>query len=71
MLQVRVVDRKMEAEDVVGFSLARANGEDLPVFMAGAHIDVHLGDGLSRQYSICSRPDERRNYRIEIGRAHV
>ena len=66
MFQVRVMKRKEEAEDVVGFSLARANGEDLPVFMAGAHIDVHLGDGLSRQYSICSRPDERRTYCIGV-----
>jgi vanillate O-demethylase ferredoxin subunit len=66
MLQVKVIERSVEADGVVGFALARANGEDLPAFRAGAHIDVHLGDGLSRQYSLCSRPDELRCYRIGV-----
>lgn len=66
MLQLRVVRRTEEAEDIAGFELVRANGEDLPGFTAGAHIDVHLGDGLSRQYSLCSRPDERRRWKIAV-----
>ena len=66
MLQVRVVRRTEEAEGIAGFELVRANGEDLPAFTAGAHIDVHLRDGLSRQYSLCSRPDERRRWQIAV-----
>ena len=66
MLQVKVVERTDEADDVVSFALERSNGEDLPAFMAGAHIDVHLGDGLSRQYSLCSRPGDWRRYQIGV-----
>jgi len=39
MLQVKVIERSDEAQGVVGFALARSNGEDLPMFRAGAHID--------------------------------
>jgi len=66
MLQVKVERRTEEAEDIVGFELVRANGEDLPAFLAGAHIDVHLGDGLSRQYSLSSHPQERRRWQIAV-----
>lgn len=34
----------------------------LPPFEAGAHVDVHLPDGLVRQYSIASAPDRRDHY---------
>jgi vanillate O-demethylase ferredoxin subunit len=66
MLQVRVARRTDEAESIAGFELVRTNGDDLPAFTAGAHIDVHLRDGLSRQYSLCSRPDERRSWQIAV-----
>lgn len=34
----------------------------LPSFTAGAHIDLHLPNGLIRQYSIASAPSEQRYY---------
>ena len=34
----------------------------LPSFDAGAHVDVHLPDGLVRQYSIASAPHQRDHY---------
>ncbi|KAB7769702.1 PDR/VanB family oxidoreductase [Xanthomonas maliensis] len=34
----------------------------LPSFEAGAHVDVHLPDGLVRQYSIASAPHARDHY---------
>jgi ferredoxin-NADP reductase len=34
----------------------------LPAFEAGAHVDVHLPDGLVRQYSIASAPQQRDHY---------
>lgn len=36
--------------------LVRADGQALPAFEAGAHVDVHLPGGLVRQYSIASTP---------------
>ncbi|MEA9554813.1 PDR/VanB family oxidoreductase [Xanthomonas nasturtii] len=35
---------------------------ELPAFEAGAHVDLHLPDGLIRQYSIASAPHARDHY---------
>ncbi|APO97442.1 PDR/VanB family oxidoreductase [Xanthomonas vesicatoria] len=37
-------------------------GAQLPAFEAGAHVDLHLPDGLIRQYSIASAPHVRDHY---------
>ncbi|WP_175650764.1 PDR/VanB family oxidoreductase [Pseudomonas sp. Marseille-P9899] len=39
---------------------------DLPPFEAGAHIDVHLPNGLTRQYSLAGSPRERGHYLLCI-----
>lgn len=39
---------RLEARDVLSLELTRPDGGELPAFEAGAHIDVHLGDGLVR-----------------------
>ena len=58
MIDVVVVSRNNEAQDICSYELARVDGQPLPAFSAGAHIDVHLADGLVRQYSLCSEPGE-------------
>jgi vanillate monooxygenase ferredoxin subunit len=63
---VTVVRKVAEAQDICSFELARADGQPLPPFSAGAHIDVHLGDGLVRQYSLCNPPHERHRYVIGV-----
>ena len=40
----------------------------LPPFMPGAHIDVHLGAGLVRTYSLCNEPSNNRQYVIAVKR---
>jgi vanillate O-demethylase ferredoxin subunit len=65
-LQAVVVRKSAEAQDVCAFELAAADGGRLPRFAAGAHIDVHLPNGLVRQYSLCGDPRERRRYRIAV-----
>jgi vanillate O-demethylase ferredoxin subunit len=40
----------------------------LPPFEAGAHVDVHLPDGLIRQYSIASAPQQRDHYLLCVRR---
>lgn len=54
MIEVVVISVRQEATDIRSFELARADGAELPPFEAGAHIDVHLPDGLIRQYSLCN-----------------
>ena len=65
-LQVRVVKKRAEAEDIASFELARVDGAPLPPFSAGSHIDVHLPGGLTRQYSLCNASHESHRYRIAV-----
>lgn len=63
-MTVRVVRKTREAQDTISFELAGMDGATLPPFSAGAHIDVHIGDGLVRQYSLCNDPYETHRYLI-------
>jgi vanillate O-demethylase ferredoxin subunit len=61
-----IITRKLAlATDICLFELAPLDGEPLPSFSAGAHIDVHVG-GFVRQYSLCNGPQERDVYRIGV-----
>ena len=51
------------ADGVVALSLA---GDDLPDWTPGAHIDLILGDGLVRQYSLCGRTGDSGCWRIAV-----
>jgi len=66
MIDVVVVSRKNEAQDICSYELACVNDSALPGFSAGAHIDVHLPGGLIRQYSLCNHPEERHRYLIGV-----
>lgn len=57
-----------EAEDIKSFVLAPTSGKELPAYTAGAHIDVHVGSGIVRQYSICGSPDDHSRYMIGVKR---
>lgn len=62
-----VVTRKItEAEDIASFELTSIDGKPLPPFSAGSHIDVHIADGLVRQYSLCNDPAETHRYLIGV-----
>ncbi|CAN7247165.1 PDR/VanB family oxidoreductase [Pseudoduganella sp. LjRoot289] len=65
-LYVKVVRKTREALDIAGFELAAPDGAPLPPFSAGAHIDVHVCDGLVRQYSLCNDPRETHRYLIGV-----
>ncbi len=65
MIDVVVQKRWKEAEDIVSFHLAAANGSPLPNFEAGAHIDLVLPNGMTRQYSLCN-PGENQFYQITV-----
>jgi vanillate O-demethylase ferredoxin subunit len=64
--QVTVAKKNREADDIVSFELVQVNGAPLPSFTAGAHIDVHIGNGLIRQYSLCNAPHETHRYVIGV-----
>ncbi|WP_375451286.1 Rieske 2Fe-2S domain-containing protein [uncultured Devosia sp.] len=64
-----LVKRKWQtAKDITAFELAALDGTHLPTFQPGAHIDVHLPNGLIRQYSITNGPGDLLSYTIAIKR---
>ena len=66
-LRVRVAKKTLEATDVCSFELLPADdGQALPGFSAGSHIDVQLHGGLTRQYSLCNDPAEDHRYLIAV-----
>ncbi|MGW6645505.1 PDR/VanB family oxidoreductase [Streptomyces iakyrus] len=71
--------REIAAEGVLALTLRHPLGEPLPAWEPGAHVDVLLGPGLERQYSLCGDPADRSAWRIAVlhepagrgGSAHV
>lgn len=66
ILMVRVVRKSLEALDICTFELVGIDDLPLPAFSAGSHIDVHLPDGITRQYSLCNDPAESHRYLIAV-----
>ncbi|MFD5628241.1 PDR/VanB family oxidoreductase [Streptomyces sp. NPDC127072] len=81
LYEAELVVARMElaAENVVALTLRHPLGGQLPGWEPGAHIDVLLGPGLERQYSLCGDPADRHTWRIAVlrepagrgGSAHV
>ncbi|OKI05096.1 iron-sulfur protein [Streptomyces sp. CB02923] len=60
-LRLLVVERAEEAEGVVRL---RLEGDGLPAWEPGAHLDVVLPSGTVRQYSLCGSPADTGSYTI-------
>ncbi|KQH80997.1 ferredoxin [Mycobacterium gordonae] len=58
--------RSTPAEGVVVLDLAHPENEELPRWEPGAHIDLLLDDGLTRQYSLCGDPRNSGIWRVGI-----
>ncbi|MDB5939984.1 MAG: Flavodoxin reductase (Ferredoxin-NADPH reductase) family 1 [Polaromonas sp.] len=65
-LRVRVARKQPAGADIAIFELVSADGAALPPFSAGSHVDVALGNGLTRQYSLCNDPGESHRYQIAV-----
>ncbi|KVC70452.1 ferredoxin [Burkholderia ubonensis] len=69
LIAARVIARERVACDVISLRLVSdAPDFALPACDAGAHIDLHMRDGLTRKYSLCNDPFERGVYEIAIKR---
>lgn len=66
-LRVVVASKQTVADGVVALALAPVDG-DLPAPQPGAHIDVHLPNGLVRQYSLTNRSGDGGRYVIGVKR---
>jgi vanillate O-demethylase ferredoxin subunit len=63
-LSVTIRDKQVIG-NVAFLDLAPMAGR-LPIFTPGAHIDLHLPGGLTRQYSLWNAPEEAGLYRIAV-----
>ena len=59
-------ERRDASDGVVSLTLRHPDGEELPPWTPGAHVDLVLDDGLVRQYSLSSDPRDRREWRLGI-----
>ena len=66
VLTLGVLERTEAADGVVVLTLGREDGGDLAEWEPGAHVDLVLGNGLTRQYSLCGDPADRSRYRVGV-----
>lgn len=65
-----VVDRvDRVAHDVVAVALRRPDGDPLPDWTPGAHVDLVLDDGITRQYSLCGKTSDPHTWRVAVLRS--
>ena len=57
---------RLEATGIHSYELVDPDGVALPAASAGSHIDVHLPNGIVRQYSLANDPAERHHYVIAV-----
>ena len=58
--------RSEEAAGVVSLTLRHPSGDPLPVWEPGAHVDLLLPGGLTRQYSLCGDPVDRAAWQVAV-----
>lgn len=65
--ELRVTQMTLEAEGVLSLRLSRIEGnKPLPAWDPGAHIDVYVPDGTTRQYSLCGDPRDLSSWQIAV-----
>lgn len=67
-LEVIVQAVRLEADRIHSYELRASDGAPLPAFTAGAHVDVHLPNGLVRSYSLANPPGETQRYVIAVNK---
>lgn len=66
LLRLVVHRKERAAEGVVAVELRAGGGGTLPAWEPGAHIDLKLGNGLVRQYSLCGDATDRTRWRVAV-----
>jgi len=66
MMKVKIERIVDEALDIRSFRLVRSDGQPLDTYEPGAHVDLTGPTGVTRQYSLCSPPQDRRAYLVAV-----
>ncbi|MBP7362409.1 MULTISPECIES: PDR/VanB family oxidoreductase [Pseudomonadota] len=67
-MKARVHSITYGADDVLIYDIRSADGQQLPPFEAGAHIDVTIPGGIVRSYSLANDPSDRHRYVVGVKR---
>jgi len=68
LIEVRLTAIRYAARDTHLFEFARTDGKPLPAYQPGSHIDMHLPNGIVRQYSLLEPEPDPRTYAIGVKR---
>jgi tetrachlorobenzoquinone reductase len=68
LLRLVVHEVTIEARGILSFDLRAVDGVALPLFTAGAHIDVCMPNAVCRSYSLVNPQDERHRYVIAVNK---
>jgi ferredoxin-NADP reductase len=68
LIEVRLTAIRLVARDTSLFEFQSVDGKPLPAYEPGAHIDLHLPNGLLRNYSLTSATPEPSTYTVGIKR---
>ncbi|MFG2799942.1 flavin reductase family protein [Streptomyces pseudovenezuelae] len=63
---LEIVGKVPVGEDVIEIVLGPVDGAILPRWPPGAHIDLLLTDEITRSYSLCGDPGDRRRWRLLV-----
>jgi vanillate O-demethylase ferredoxin subunit len=66
--KLRVKRISYEAENINSYELVLPEGGDLAPFTAGSHVDLHLQNGMIRNYSLVNDQSERHRYVIAVNK---
>lgn len=66
LFDVVLTAKRDETPEVSTFEFRAAGNKSLPAVDPGAHVDLYLGNGAIRQYSICNHPQASGTYRIGV-----
>ncbi len=66
LIEVRLIDIAVVARDTNLYTFRRPDGRRLPSYKPGAHIDIHLPNGLNRQFSLLNPDPDPESYVVAI-----
>jgi phthalate 4,5-dioxygenase reductase subunit len=68
VMQLRVQNARMVADDIREFEFVDPNGGELPEFTPGSHLLIQTPAGMTRRYSLSNSPSDRERYVIAVKR---
>jgi ferredoxin-NADP reductase len=68
LIDARLTEITPAARDTNLYTFRRVDGAPLPPYKPGAHIDLHLANGMIRQFSLCAPNSDPASYVVGIKR---